>query len=239
MREIVLSDAPQHLRPNAFLELTAYAAYPEDKASIEQAVALLAHERARWSRQCEGSVYRPSGLALAVVESLKKTTGQRYICGLVALAMSALDNAGRTPSLEKAAEIVSEYTNYADKARFVFWRADGWTEKDIRLLGDFATIKRAFRQYRAVAHILAADIVSTEHLSLMHPFERSPEADACYFATVLYYQHRLRKVPNIDSWNLWEVRISPPYDPADFPPLLPSDDTLYGLLDPWLAKGGH
>ncbi|SLN44232.1 hypothetical protein PEL8287_02241 [Roseovarius litorisediminis] len=235
MREIHLSDREHHLRDNAFLELDMYGIYPEDEASRQQAHFLTGHEAQRWKALGESN-YSSSGLVKTVLADIRKSQGRRFTCGLVALSMCALDNAGKSMSLEKAAHVVTEFNNANDKVLFHFWRGGEWSEQDIRLIGDNAAIKQAFREYRSVAHIHAAGIVASEYLNLMQPFDRSMEADACFFATVLYFQHRLRKAKNFKDWNLWELRMSPPYPPEDYPPLEVTPQQTEYLLGPWLKN---
>ena len=145
MREIFLSDQAHHVRDNAFLELDAYGVYPEDEPSREQALLLISHEAERASKFGHEN-HVPSRLVETVLNDIKRAQGRRFTCGMVALAMCALDNAGKSMSLEKASEVVTEYNNCADKAPFMFWRKSGWLESEIILNGYVEDVKKAFRE---------------------------------------------------------------------------------------------
>ena len=233
MREFFVSDRECHIRETARIELEALCYFPNDAESFEQALNLIAHELSRW-KSIGPDDYRPTELARTVLTSLENRTGRVTLCGLVALAMCGLDNAGQSMSLERAARVVEAFTNSIGKMEFVHWDDGSWRRSQKALIGDFQTIKRVFREYRSVAHICAARVTAADYLEERAPFEVNQIADTCFLSTVLYYQERLRKVSNFDDWNLWEIRCSAPIELRDVPPLTATEDLTMALFRPWL-----
>lgn len=237
MRVVNLSDGPNHIRDNYITELEIYTIYPEDADSREQALLLLNHEHQKW-RTVGHEEYASSALVETLLTSYRGTASRRFLCGAVAIAMCALQNAGRPVSLESAADIVAEFANTKGKLPFSFWQNGEWIEQPKALIGDRQKLKQAFRQYRSVAHMLAAWVASGEYVDLQRPFDRGPEADACMLHTAAYYQCRLSKVHNFSDWNLWHIAATPPFAMGDYPPFEPSQDLIVWLLQPWLDSQG-
>ncbi|WP_372993844.1 hypothetical protein [Sulfitobacter sp.] len=235
MREISLSDGPSQIRANYISELEIYSVYPEDEASREQALFLLRHEYERW-KVCGVDDYKPSELVRTLITSHRGNAARRFVCGITAIAMCALQNAGHRVSLNAAAEIVTEFNNSVGKLPFTFWDGLDWVAQEKALLGDTQKIKQAFRQYRSVSHILAAWVVSSEYLNVQQPFDRGLEADACLLHTSAYFQARLKESRNFDDWDLWHIRADPPFDMETFPPFELSENLLHWLIGPWLQR---
>lgn len=233
MADICLSDRQRHVRTNACLELRINAAIPKDDGSLDQALAILALEKARW--EARGTeIYEPSWLARTVLDALHRQIGRKTVAGLTALAMTCLDNAGKRMSLRSAAEVVAEYANSISGLQFIAWKGGAYEESVKPLVGDEATIKKIFREYRSVAHICAAEIAAADYLDFGLPFETKPEADACFISTAIYYQLRLQKAENSAQWGLRKIRFSPPYSIEDYPPLIANEQLVQNLIGPWL-----
>lgn len=231
MQKINLSDRPNHIRPYAALELKARAALPENDGSYEQALLLLETEYKRWKQTGE---YNPSWLTQKVITALDKQATQRFVAGLVGVAMFMLPYFGKRRSLENASSVVSEYANAVGKSAFAFWNGAGWTEDNKRIVGDLSTIKQHFRRYRSVAHICAAEVTCSGYLTPRQPFEQAPEADACFIHTCLMFQSDFRKVANFSDWNLFEIQLSPTPEFSKAVSLVPDRDTVVNLFGPWL-----
>lgn len=236
MIDIRVSDSEHRIGPNAILELRLHAALPQDDGSLEQAIAILKLERSRWEKLGEED-YEPSWLARTVLTAMHRQVGRRTLAGYTALAMTCLDNAGKRMSLQKAAEIVSEYANSMPGLQFVVWK-NGAYEKSVKpLVSDEQTIKSIFREYRSVAHICAAEVAAADYLDFGLPFEPTPEADACFISTAVHYQLRLQKAENFDHWSLKPILFPLPFSVKDYPPLLATEHLVQGLITPWLNSG--
>lgn len=235
MRQITLSDRPNHIRDNYFSELEIFTIYPEDEVSREQALWLLNHEYQRW-KTVGANDYRSSELVQKLLISFRGGTARRYVCGVTAIAMLALQNAGKRASLESASAVITEFTNAVGKLPFAYWDGKVWEEKEKVLLGDKQKIKQAFREYRSVSHILAAQIVGAEYLTLPLPFDRGVEAEACMLHTAASMEQALGNVHNFNDWNLWHIRASAPSDILEFSPFEISEELLRSLIGPWLER---
>ena len=139
-------------------------------------------------------------------------------------------------SLEAAAEIVTEKNLTVDRFGLYVWSGGEWSLQTAQPTSSVEDVKKAFRQYRPVAHILAAGLVASHYMELMTPFDRSDEADKCFFSTVIAMQARLRKVSNFADWGLWEITAPLPYDPREYPPFEFPPEMVHDLMVPWLDK---
>ena len=76
---ISLDDGLNGLRADAVAALKIHASYPDDAASVEQALTLYHAERLRWS---ETGNYHASKLVESVREAVHRQAGQRTLSGL-------------------------------------------------------------------------------------------------------------------------------------------------------------
>lgn len=234
-RTFSISDQPEHVRPLARAELELLCAFPDDPASLKQAFGLLYDEHQRWL-EVGGEAYEPSALVRAVLTSIQNSTAQRIQAGMTALAMFTLKAMGREHSLNQAAKVVSEHAFHFEKGAFVFWQGGIWVPKKRRLVGDEATIKKNFRKYRSVAHVLTANLIGADYFALSNPFEPTPEADHCLFATIVRLQNLFSAFPTYQDWNAWELIVSPPREALGTEPLEITEELMANVLGPWLSK---
>lgn len=236
MRDFNVSCQGGIIRPTFRAEMDALACFPNDEVSLQQALLLINDEQRRQA-SLGPDQYKPSNLSQSVMHALNKSAGRRSICGLVALAMIAFSIRGERPSLRRAAAVVSEYANTSINLPHAFFKDGEWVERPTALLGDPSSIKAAFREYRASAHICAAKLTAADHLDLLKPFEWAGEADLCYLSTILASQQLLKEASNFENWNQWRVTIDRRLDYETYPPLLPTQSTIDAFFGPWEANG--
>ncbi|MEL7026345.1 MAG: hypothetical protein AAGO57_03815 [Pseudomonadota bacterium] len=211
-----------------------YSEFPYDDDSRKQAIWLLANEIDR-HRTLGPEAYRPTWLSDCILTALGKKVARRTLAGCVGLAMVALENAGRNPSLRAAATVIDEFANSAGKLDFIlFTGSKGWREASKPLTGGVDNIETIFRAYRPSAQICAAQFVCSEYLEPLQPFDAAPEATEHYLVTAIYYQRRLVNLASAENWNLWNIVASQPNSEIAAAPLQPSLERLEQLLGPWL-----
>lgn len=219
---INLSDEPNHLRETAIEELETLVAYHDDPASHTQARMLLRMEFDRYL--AEGAEnFQISQLVTTLLTAQQNKLGQRTICGLVTVVMLLLRAFGQPMTLERASSVVSEIAGSMDKMDFSLLKGKVWERRKIAVVADKQTIKRYFRRYRPVCHILAAQVIAADYWELRQPFEVIRADDARFLATVAINQSMLRDVEGYEGWGVWEIRYSPPYNLADFPAFSPHE----------------
>ncbi len=236
LREYHLSDRAGYLRPWFRAELLALSYYPEDWASFEQAQLLVQHEHSRFLQSAPAN-YQPTPLVNSILTTISKTEAQRTTCGLVAIALLGLKNAGESVSLRRAANVVSEYGNSV-KGLEHYFRSNGVIKTNVRpVTGDVSTVESTFRKYRSVAHICGAAVASAEYFEIPKAIVDTPEADACFLSTVMFFQQELAAARNFKNWNLWHIRADPPFEYKDYPHLIPNASVIKALFDPWIERG--
>jgi hypothetical protein len=234
MRTIDLTERFPDFPLYSRLVLNAHAALPEDDESRRQAYLLLGDELAR-CRSAGADGYEPTWLSAKVLENLYHKYPRRFLTGLIAIAMVALDNAGQRMSLEKASEVVSEFSATTGSAQFLRWQGQAWQKNEKKLTYEKKSLQQIFREYRSVAHICAAEVILADFAKPHHPFETTPEVAEHFLLTALHYQRRLSAASNFSEWNLWHIIASPPPETDGIELLLPSDELLEWLLRPWLT----
>lgn len=221
------------LARDAAILLKIHASFPKDIDSVAQAMSLFDDERHRWF--CLGPYrYSPTAFSETARDAIHRQAGQRAIAGLVGVALTALDNAGQSMSLNLAAKVVSEFSYKHGKMEMLFWKDRTWRKDSKLLTGDRPSVAKIFRKYRSVAHIVAAEICSQEYLLPPHPFQNAPDADASFVATAIYFQLRLKKAGSFDDWGLREISLPPHEFCETYAPLLPTKELTQSLIGPWL-----
>lgn len=228
------------LRGDAFYQLIVHCFFPASIEDREMALTMIRHEEARL--QAVGADnYRMSQMTRDTLRAAQKRSAKLALCGYTALAMVSHDNAGKEMALQTAAKIVSELFYSVGKVHWVSWIADEPVERQMAASGDIADIKKAFRQYKSVAHICAARVAAAEYLAPMPFLERAPDAEACLIQTAAYFQGRLMKAAGSSDWQMWDVLTCRPAEIQEHPALIPSDETVMNIFRPWFearpAKG--
>lgn len=211
-------DIPGHY---AQLEVLSYFHDdPENDVSLPQALSILNLEYANW-RKVGPENYSPSKLTSSILKSHRRRSAKVFMASLVAFIICFYRRGGKHVSINAAAKIASNFANKQDKLTFNYFM--GGTS-EIGLVGDVNTIARYFQEYRSVAHILAAKMVSLDQLDERQPFQATIEADLCFLSTVFECQNHFTANPQARKWEMWQVKPLAPHSMADYPPLQPSND---------------
>lgn len=218
MRTIPLVDEKGEIREDAAWQVLAHGFFPDDEASIPQAVWLMKDERARFLEMGEDA-YRPSLLAQTVINRVEKRAVQMTLCGYVALAMIFLRQKNPRISVNGAAEVVARMKPEQGHFRFAFEMPDG-SLVERQGISDPNKIRLAFRQFASVAHIHAARLVSAYYLTPRQIVDVRPPADWCAIRTAAAIHHALMDNPRAPSWDMWALPDAAPGGPFDDYPAL-------------------
>lgn len=218
MRTIPLVDEKGKIREDAAWQVLAHGFFPDDEASIPQAVWLMKDERRRFVELGE-ETYIPSLLAQTVVHRVEKRAVQMALSGYVALAMIFLRVRNRRVSVNGAAEAVARMKPDHGHFRFAFEMPDG-SLVERNGISDPAKIRAAFRQFASVAHIHAARLVSVYYLTPRQIVDIRPPADWCAIRTAAALHHILMENPRAQSWDMWALPDAAPGGPFDDYPAL-------------------
>lgn len=214
--------------------MMAHMYFPKSRADREQALLLLNHERERYERL--GSEYQSSDIVSAVVARVRKSEGQRYVAGLVAIAMVGLKLINKLDSLETASKIVSEYCYDNPIVNFSGGIGNDVQEFTVKPRTGPKNIRNAFRDFAPVAHICAANISSSSYLAPRSIFSRAPLAEACCIQTAAYFQMSLKDKFAKEQWRVLDVVGQLPASMQGIPALLPENQVSFALFDPYFSK---
>ena len=207
--------------------LQVLCAFPEDDASMRQAIAILGDEYQRFV-QLGPKDYCFSDVCQCVLDRMAKSAGQRFVAGGVALAMLRLRQLGERASLESASRLVSEVVYMRGKVVAYRYTGKEISVKEAIVPSDQADIKDAWRRYRSVAPYCAAQIV-TEIITnpLRHPFEADDVVTAKTISTSVAIHSTLStNVKESVGWNFWHINL-----PKDWPidVFTPVEPNLFGF----------
>ena len=225
-----VTGADGELLPYARHLLDAMAFFPDDERSRSYLRGILEHEHAAYAL-VGAEKYRPSKVALVLLNYSAKRSQQVWVCGLVALAVFGLKALGERASQEAAVKRVAEATGKSNKNPFVYFDAASgeFLEKGVSLQSDPASIRQIFKKYRSAAHICAARVTCAPYLEPLKPFEAARDADRYYRSTVIAFQHVFHEQMDLQNWGLRLVGM-PPGLLDDAPPLYPTTGQTEELL---------
>lgn len=231
MRHIELSTDGENLVADAYLRLLVTSNFPESPRDRRQGLFIAKAEKEEFDRVGPEN-YQPSEIAAAVIKLAENRTAQVYLAGLVGFVYVWLAFNGRKPSLNRASIIASCAANEFKK---IEWHPAFDPTGQIRTkaaTSDQASLERIFRQYRSVAHILAARVAASEYLAPLHLWDEAPVVIGSYVTSCAMFQGTLEKVAETGTWNLWDVRKHYPRSLVDWPPL-----ALGQQLIQWVTRG--
>lgn len=231
MRHIVLSDDGYNVAPTAQHRLLVVCYFPESPRDQEQGLFIAAREQAEFDR-VGPSAYKPSQIVQAASQMILKRTARYYSAGFVALSFIWLKLNGMTPSLNRAAIMAACVANEVRGVRWWNTLDPEFREREAAVTSDPATVERIFREYRSVAHILAASVSAGSYLDPTHLWDRPPEVIASMIVTCATFQAALEKATDVSDWNLWDVKKHYPLSLDGWPALLPDNN-----LEAWIRRG--
>ena len=168
--------------------LFAFVLFPEDQVSRAHVLQMYEIEQSHYSSN--PSCYEASEVVRIVLNSVQGKAGQRVAAGLMMLAFQHLFQiSDEAVSLYQAAQLVEralEKAKMAEERPLKIARFDTTepTIRGIRLPSSRRDIEKAYQTHQSVAHILAADLLSTNSLELSPLFERTFEVDAVLLNTI-------------------------------------------------------
>lgn len=189
--------------PDFHIWSLAVSSFPNSEDDAEQWLMLSKMERDRWLKY--GENFEPSFLGNAASNRLIKRMGKMGIAGVVLHCYLFLLKKQITPSLEKASKLASEVGYVAERA----YLSDSGIEKSVKLDADQTGVKKAFREYRSVSHILAARTVLPYQLDNMDVYDWSEKENLCLARLIFLFQERSKLLADYSAWNVVEL--------SDFP----------------------
>ncbi len=234
MKIISLSDDGVRFSESAYYRMLAHCFFQNSEADRELAMLIANYETTRF-RELGPENYSMSEIGKLIFLSVEKRSARMAICGYVTIVMCFNKMFGRSPSLYLASKIVSEMCHRYGKIELVS-QINGKLE--IRKIGatdDPPSIQNIFREYRSVAHICAARVSCVEYIEIPAIFDRAPLVENCIISTAAYFQQLMQEIPKSSEWELWDVRSTLPEEAGDYPPLLPSQDKLNLIFEPYLT----
>lgn len=231
-RSLDLRDINGNLLSDAFARILAVQFFPEDEDARRQVALICEDERARFLRL--GESWRPSALSETVLTSTARRRGQLIICGYVTLALVLLLEHERSATVYAASKVVEKALAEmpgakAKRLSVAEFRGD-WELVEQQMPTARKAIERAFTDHSAIAHVLAGDIAASEHLYLMHIFNRTPESIAAALSTAAAIEVVLTgRLPGLLS-NPWRVAHCLPNESALVEPIYPEGETRAFLM---------
>lgn len=219
-RTLVLFDQGGNPIQKISAVLLAFSVFPEDQRSREQLLAVYNLENsAFWS---DPEHYTESELVAALLTWSKNRTGQRFAAALTMLAYQILfHKTSENVSLYRAAKAVESAMRSARAQeerplKQLRFQGQEIVAEGIRVPSGRREIERAYQSHQSVAHILAADFLSTNALLPMRAFERTYEMDAFLLNTICGFERVMLERQPDAFVNPWLICPALPHSIADY-----------------------
>ena len=200
MKEILTSSDNQTIDHDLHVRLFATSCFPTSETDIAQWLWLHEAERSRWLSNPSG--FQMSFLARQAQNGEIKRSGKRAMAAVTAYAFLFLHDRGLKPSLEKASFLASEAGYQFEKVRVSIDKE----EKLLKLNADRVGVKKAFREYRSVSHILIASLALDEASLPSLTCEYSAKNIEYVTALVLAAQDQLDRAKVSEDFGLIRLR---------------------------------
>jgi hypothetical protein len=227
LRQIPISDDGATFRNDALFQVLAHGFFPDSDDDRKQALAIAELEAARYL-QVGVENYSPSFLLKQAIDALDRRSAKTFLVGMLCLEVCRLARLGIRPSIERAANVVSEAVAAQDT---IIWYRIEESQPKLRSMKascDPASIKKDFRLYRSVAHIHAARAIAAYYGALIPLWEPAPIFYNCLISTCADVERQFCAAIATDGWGMWKLG-SLPLEAENFPPFDPSPD-----IEAWL-----
>lgn len=202
---IDLSEDGENLHPLAYYACHAFMFFPNCAASRDQAIGIADSEV---TRREEDPSSQLSDIAHTSTMAVKKQAGKRETVGWVAMAMALAQRYGVSRALEVCSSVVSERVLSSKQAgTFDFWfhSKHGLQSGSQNLISGATNIQNAFREYRSVAHLCAANLWAGRHAEEGDFFIRRPDYEAQFLATAAAFQRELSGLYRERRWPMLDI----------------------------------
>ena len=224
MRFLNLCIRENVLASNAAEMLSAFLLFPEDENSRRQFLLLAEDERRRFI-ELGRAEWALSPLAKNVLAWAQKKNGRIAVCGYTVLAFFILRERNvELPTLYAATKLVSKSMSiYAKSEHRVMMQLSfekgEWTVNGIVAPTNPEDIRKAYKEFQVVAHIIAASLVGTEHYVPMTVFERTPETILSLLRTAASIEEAMSDNFSEHFQNPWSIRADLPVSAFEYPPV--------------------
>lgn len=230
MTTLLVSDDGVTLREDAIFQYLATCFFPDCPRDVDQAAYIMFVEK-KHAEKVGAAAYTDGQVSRKLQDAILKKYARVSLAGTVAIVMCHHEAQGKRMSLNSAANIVSEFAYRLGKATISLPNLDGtWQERRMAAPADLADVKKIFREFQSVAHMLAALVALPDDVAGTHIFQCPTREVSRILQTAAHFQQHLMKYEGSKRWKLVEVASVLPECVRGHPPYLPSADLIAGIF---------